>query len=68
MGVPSENKYHIVLREDGRWQVKGEKAQKALKLFKTQEEAIAYAKQVASNQEGSIAIHKVNGKMRKQKY
>ncbi len=61
-------RYHISLHKDGKWQVKGEKAEKALKLFNTQQEAIAYAKTVAGNQEGSIIIHKVDGKMRKQDY
>ena len=61
-------RYHISLREDGKWQVKCEGAEKALKLFDTQKEAIAYAKTVAGNQEGSITIHKVDGKIRKQKY
>ena len=41
---------------------------KALKLFKTQAEAIDYAETKADNQDGSISIHKVNGKMRKQNY
>ncbi|MBR3864989.1 MAG: DUF2188 domain-containing protein [Clostridia bacterium] len=61
-------KYHISLNDDGKWQVKGEKAGKALKLFDTQKEAIAYAKTVANNQEGNIVIHKVDGKIRKQDY
>ncbi len=62
-------KYHISKRaEDGKWQVKKEKAEKALKLFDTQKEAIDYAKQVAGNQESSIVIHKEDGSIRKQKY
>ena len=61
--------YHISKRkEDGMWQVKFANGQKAIKLFKTQEEAIAYAKKLAVNQEGSISIHKVDGKIRKQNY
>lgn len=61
--------YHISLRkEDGKWQVKLGRGEKALKLFDTQAEAIAYAKERAKNQEGSITIHKVDGKIRKQKY
>lgn len=61
-------RYHITQREDEKWQVKCEGAEKALKLFDTQKEAIAYAKTVADNQEGSIVIHKVDGSIRKQKY
>ena len=60
--------YHISLREDGRWQVKLSKGARALKLVRTQAEAIAFAKEKAKNQEGYITIHKVSGKIRKQKY
>lgn len=62
-------KYHIAQRsDDGMWQVKAEGAEKALKLFKTQQEAIDYAKKVADNQEGSIMIHKKDGSFRKLTY
>lgn len=62
-------KYHISQRnEDNMWQVKAEGADKALKLFKTQQEAIDYAKKVAGNQEGSIMIHKKDGSFRKLTY
>lgn len=62
-------KYHIAQRsEDNLWQVKSEGAEKALKLFKTQQEAIDYAKKVAGNQEGYIVIHKKDGSFRKLTY
>lgn len=60
--------YHISLREDGKWQVKAGKAEKALKIFETQAEAIEYAKKVAENQDGNITIHKKDGKIRKKSY
>ena len=41
--------------------------EKALKIFKTQKEAIDYAKGVAKNQEGSIRVHSKAGKLRKAK-
>lgn len=63
-----QTNYHIVKREDGKWHVKREGAEKALKLFDTQAEAIAYAKEKAVNQENKIVIHKKDGKIRKQKY
>lgn len=65
---PRPKNYHISLREDGKWQVKLAKGEKALKLFDTQEEAIAFAKEKAKNQDGSITIHKKDGKIRKQNY
>ena len=61
-------KYHITQTADGKWQVKGAKAERALKLFNTQKEAIDYAKNVAGNQEGNIVIYKTDGKIRKQDY
>lgn len=61
-------KDHITQTADGKWQVKGVKAERALKLFNTQKEAIDYAKNVAGNQEGNIVIHKTDGKIRKQDY
>lgn len=61
--------YHISKRkEDNKWQVKFANGERALKLFNTQAEAIAFAKEKAKNQDGSISIHKVDGKIRKQKY
>jgi outer membrane biosynthesis protein TonB len=60
--------YHVSLREDGKWQVKFAKGAKAIKTFATQLEAIEYAKKLAASQEGSIMIHKKDGKIRKQKY
>ncbi len=60
--------YHIALRPDGKWQVKLSKGGKAIKLFDTQAEAIAFAKARAKSQDGHITIHKVDGKIRKQKY
>ena len=60
--------YHVSLREDGKWQVKSAKSTRALKLFDTQAEAIAFAKEKAENQDGNITIHKKDGKIRKQRY
>ena len=61
--------YHISKRkEDKKWQVKAEGADKALRLFFTQTDAIEYAKKVAGNQEGRIVIHKEGGGFRKLNY
>ena len=60
--------YHVSLRDDGKWQVKFAKGSRALKLFDTQAEAIAFAKEKAENQDGTITIHKKDGKIRKQRY
>ena len=61
--------YHISKRkEDKKWQVKAEGADKALRLFFTQTDAIEYAKKVAGNQEGRIVVHKEGGGFRKLNY
>ena len=63
-----ENIYHVTRRkEDGKWQVKLQKGDKAIKLFNTQEEAYAYAKKIAGNKEGTVHLHKVSGQIRKYK-
>jgi hypothetical protein len=48
------------------WQVKLATGQKAIKLFSTQEEAINYAKGLVKTQGGSIRVHSLKGKMRKE--
>lgn len=61
--------YHISKRkDDNKWQVKAEGADKALKLFLTQEEAIEFAKKTAGNQEARIVIHKADGSFRSLTY
>ena len=61
--------YHISKRkDDNRWQVKAEGADKALKLFLTQDEAIAFAKKTAGNQDARIVIHKADGSFRRLTY
>ena len=63
-----ENIYHVTRRkEDGKWQVKLQKGDKAIKLFNTQEEAYAYAKKISGNKEGTVHLHKVSGQIRKYK-
>lgn len=61
--------YHISKRkEDNKWQVKAQGADKALKLFLTQAEAIAFAKKTAGNQDARIMIHKEDGSFRRLTY
>ena len=67
--VPTKKVYHVSLRkDDGKWQVKYGGGKKAIKLFDTQAEAIKFAEERADSQEGSISIHKKDGKIRKQDY
>ena len=65
----SSKVYHVSLRkDDGKWQVKYGGGKKAIKLFDTQAEAIKFAEERADSQDGSISIHKKDGKIRKQDY
>lgn len=64
--APEYRIYHVSKRaSDGKWQVKFAKGQRAIKLFKTQAEAIEFAKKLAESQNGSIRVHSVKGKIRK---
>lgn len=53
--------YHVVKREDGKWEVKFAGGEKAIKLFNTQKEAIEYSKKMAENQGGSMLVHNSKG-------
>ena len=53
--------YHVVKRPDGKWEVKFAGGDKAIKLFKTQAEAVAYTKEMAKNQEGKMLVHNSKG-------
>lgn len=54
---------HVVPAKDG-WAVKGAGALKATKVFDTQREAIAAARQIAVSQRSELLIHGKNGKIR----
>lgn len=57
----SKRVYHVVKREDGMWAVKFAGGEKAIKLFKTQKEAIEYTKVMAENQDGAMLVHNSKG-------
>lgn len=57
----SKRVYHVVKREDGMWEVKFAGGSKAIKLFKTQKEAIEFTKQMAENQDGAMLVHNSKG-------
>lgn len=54
--------YHVAKREDGMWQVKFAGGEKAIKLFKTQKEALEYSKKMTKNQKGAMLVHNSKGK------
>ena len=54
--------YHVSKREDGMWQVKFAGGEKAIKLFKTQKEAVEYSRLMSKNQKGKMLVHNSKGK------
>ena len=55
--------YHVSKRaEDGKWAVKFAGGEKAIKLFKTKEEALEYTKKMSDNQGGVMLVHNSKGK------
>jgi hypothetical protein len=59
---------HITKHKDGGWQIKKGGAQRALKRFSTQKEAIEFAKGLEETTGTSYIIHKADGTTRKKKY
>lgn len=70
-GLDAKNKqsvrvYHVSKQErSGLWQVKLASSKKAIRLFKTQAEAIKCAKDLSKRNSGSVRIHSKKGTMRK---
>ncbi len=75
---PEENKhvqaYHVSRNTDETsdyykmWRVRKAHSDKTIKHFKTQAEAITYAKTLAKKHRASLVIHKLDGSIRKQNY
>ncbi|MCM1162258.1 MAG: DUF2188 domain-containing protein [Roseburia sp.] len=53
-----------VVPNNGQWQVKRENSSKATKNFRTQKDAISYARDIAINQQSEVVIHGLDGKIR----
>ncbi len=53
-------KYHVILG-DSKWSVVLEGSVRALRAFTTVEQAVAYAKEKASEKTGEVVIHEKNG-------
>ena len=57
--------YHITKQPGGKWQVKLANGGKAIRVFDTQSEAIAFTKGLVESRGGNYHIHSVKGKLRK---
>ncbi|MGB4129934.1 MAG: DUF2188 domain-containing protein [Acholeplasmatales bacterium] len=66
--------YHVLLNNDEknpnykRWRVRKQGSRMTIQHFDTQAEAIKFAEDLAKKADGSIVIHKKDGKIRKQNY
>jgi len=58
--------YHITKNPEGKWQVRLAGGERAIRLFDTQKEAIIFANRLVKTRGGSIRVHAVNGKIRKE--
>ncbi len=58
--------YHISKHSSGQWQIKLATSDKVIKVLPTQAEAIAYAKGLVESRGGSVRVHSVKGKIRKE--
>lgn len=55
--------YHVTKRaQDNKWSVKFAKGQRAIKLFNTKEEAVAFANDLAKSQDAIVFTHASKGK------
>ncbi len=61
----SARTYHITRQPSGNWQVKLAGGSKAIRVFPTQAEAIAFTKGLVESRGGSYRIHSLKGKIRK---
>lgn len=57
------NNQHVTYREDGRWQVKGERSSRATAVFETKYEAVEKARSIAKNNSTELFIHGRDGKI-----
>lgn len=62
--VSAMNGQHVTPDGCGDWQVKRSGSERASKVFSTQQEAIAYARDVAMNQQTELFVHGRNGRIR----
>lgn len=60
----SKNTQHVVPNPTGGWSVKKGGALKATKTFKTQKEAISYARELSRSQRSELYVHKRDGTIR----
>ena len=55
---------HVIPHPNGGWQVKGAGNSRATVRTTTQYKAIAYARNIARNQQSEMVIHRPNGQIR----
>lgn len=53
-----------VVPKNGQWGIRGEGNEKLTRIFETQKEAVAVARQISINQKSELLIHGKNGQIR----
>ena len=54
---------HVEPRDEGGWEVKGEGALRASRVFDNKQEAIDYARQLSINQKVEMIVHNKDGEI-----
>lgn len=55
---------HVVPNREGGWSVRKSGASKATKVFRTRDDAIAYARSLAQRQSSELYVHRKDGTIR----
>lgn len=61
MAQKKSKKVYLVQKVDGMWEIILRQGEKAIKKFDTKEEAMAYAKTLAKNQDGTVLCRSSKG-------
>ena len=58
---------HVMYRDDHKWVVKGEGNSRVTRVFKTQNEAVAAAREISKHQKSELIVHKKDDNAIRQK-
>jgi hypothetical protein len=61
------NSYHVMINIDGGWRVVRRGAARAMRIFKTQKEAIKFAQNVSRTHHAELVIHRENGRLQERR-
>lgn len=58
------NSHHVMINLDGGWSVKADGVVRSARRFKTEAEAVAYARDLATMKSGDVYFHRPDGSVR----